>query len=122
MEKSLKKLIDSEIGAQDNICVYNKYGDFLCEGKVAELRSNYLWALLDEENARISKVGRGVAESGENAIVIHLSNVPSHERKIEEKRTLKERLEEKKELAKIENTVRNKGREKSPKRRNDIEH
>ena len=81
-EPTLKHLIDGELGEDTNICIYNKYGDFLCEGSPKDLRGNYFYPLIDEETAKVSKFEDGISEHGEKAINIHLSNVPWKDREI----------------------------------------
>ena len=83
-EKPLKNVIDSDIGEDGYICLYNKYGDFLCEGKVEDLRSNDLWALLDEESSKVAKIETVIEGKEGNAAVIHLSNFPLNDRKNEQ--------------------------------------
>jgi hypothetical protein len=39
-EPTLKHLIDSELGEDVNICVLNKYGDYLCEGTAEDMRTD----------------------------------------------------------------------------------
>jgi hypothetical protein len=86
---TLKHFIDTELGEHGNICVYNRYGDFLCEGKPKDLRTDKLWGLMDEWNSKISKSYLGTSQSGKRAINIHLSNYPVKERNFSKKLSAK---------------------------------
>jgi hypothetical protein len=51
---TLKKYLDSnDIGKHCYIEIVRKDRAFLCEGIVSELRSNPLWTLIDENNAKV---------------------------------------------------------------------
>jgi DNA-binding cell septation regulator SpoVG/16S rRNA G966 N2-methylase RsmD len=77
---TLKKLIDNELGENTHICVYNEYGDFLCEGEPEDLRKDGFWAFINEDTVNVHKSGQGLSESGKEAVIIHLSNFLIKER------------------------------------------
>jgi stage V sporulation protein G len=79
-QPSLKKLIDNELGENTHICVYNEYGDFLCEGEPKDLRKDGFWAFINEETLNVHSFGQGLSESGKEAVIIHLSNFLVKER------------------------------------------
>jgi|GEM_PF-1973351 len=97
---TLKQFIDTEIGEHDNICIYNRYKDFLCEGKPSELRQNGLWRLLDEENANIKMSYSGISENGNKAINIVLSNIPLKDRRQEKPNKITDKIKAKQQANK----------------------
>jgi hypothetical protein len=112
---TLKHLIDKELGEHGHICVYNKYGGFLCEGKPQDLRKDDFWVLMNEQESRVSKSYLGTSEKGKRAIVIHLSNFPLNDRK--KTQNLSNRLADKKQEAAKRNANREKP-DKSTKNKN----
>ena len=56
MYSNLKEHIDKQIGEHGYIQLNRHDGVMLCEGQVGELRLMPLWALIDEENARIGQI------------------------------------------------------------------